>query len=263
MVPRIILPDCFHAVAGDTLQFFYRGIIEAPDPYVFCIDVQCDIGKSTPRYFEITPTEDQEGVYDMTIRIRDFRGNIMNSGKTKIMVHVAKKDPSAPKNILCVGDSLTYFGFWPNEVLRRFTKTDGEPKGLGLHNISFIGTVRKGKCSYEGYGGWWWGSYLNESQINTLGMWCYGSHDKNEQDSHSLWKDKNGNIWSLETIEENRIKFTRFNDHNGKMPIGNGVLKHCENASHKDDIIFFRNSICKWKSILEPPYFENGFSALL
>lgn len=42
--PRVVLPDHFHAVAGDTFQLFYRGIVEHPMPYCYDIEVRCDIG---------------------------------------------------------------------------------------------------------------------------------------------------------------------------------------------------------------------------
>ena len=54
--PRVILPDVFHAVVGDTLQLFYRGLVEHPYPYFYNIEFRCDIGKNTPRYYEVTPT---------------------------------------------------------------------------------------------------------------------------------------------------------------------------------------------------------------
>ena len=49
---RVILAKKYDLVVGDTFQLFYRGIVEAPNPYVYSIVVVCEKGKSFPRYFE-------------------------------------------------------------------------------------------------------------------------------------------------------------------------------------------------------------------
>lgn len=234
--PRVVLPDVFHAVVGDTLQLFYRGLIEHPYPYFYNIEVKCDIGKNTPRYFEVTPTADKSGDHKLTVNVRDHLDNILATGTTVLRVHAVGESPSLRKNILCVGDSLTGSGTWCKEALRRLTETGGTPSGLGLFNIRFIGTKKNGECGYEGYGGWTWGSYLSAPTATKLGMWVYGSHDKDSTDQHSLWEDALGNIWSMETIETGRIKFTRYQDHTAPMPIGAGTLHHYQNATHTANI---------------------------
>ena len=234
--PRVILPDVFHAVVGDTLQLFYRGFVEHPYPYLYNIEVKCDIGKNTPRYFEVTPTEDKVGDHTLTVRVRDHLDNILTEATTVLRVHAVGDSPTLRKNILCVGDSLTSSGTWCREVLRRLTETGGTPEGLGLSNIRFIGTKRNGECGYEGYGGWTWASYLSAPTATKLGMWVYCSHDKDSTDQHSLWEDASGNIWSMETIEATRIKFTRYQDHTAPMPTGAGTLHHYQNAAHTADI---------------------------
>ena len=234
--PRVILPDVFHAVVGDTLQLFYRGIVEHPYPYFYNIEFKCDIGRNTARYYEVTPTADQAGDHTVTVRVRDHLDNILTEATTILRVHAVGESPSLRKNVLCVGDSLTSSGTWCREALRRLTETDGTPAGLGLSNIRFIGTKRNGECGYEGYGGWTWSSYLNAPSATRLGMWVYGSHDKDSTDQHSLWEDASGNIWSMETIETSRIKFTRYQDHTAEMPVGAGTLHHYQNAAHTADI---------------------------
>ena len=234
--PRVILPDVFHAVVGDTLQLFYRGFVEHPYPYLYNIEVKCDIGKNTPRYFEVTPTADKVGDHTLTVNVRDHLDKLLTTATCKIRVHAVGDSPTLRKNVLCVGDSLTSSGTWCREALRRLTETGGTPEGLGLSNIRFIGTKKNGECGYEGYGGWTWGSYLNAPTATKLGMWVYCSHDKDSTDQHSLWEDASGNIWSMETIEASRIKFTRYQDHTAPMPIGAGVLHHYQNAAHPADI---------------------------
>ena len=234
--PRITLPDVFHAVVGDTLQLFYRGIVEHPYPYQYNIEFRCDIGKNTARYFEVTPEAGQVGDHTLRVNVRDHLDNILATGTAILRVHAVGASPEIRKNVLCVGDSLTSSGTWCREALRRLTEAGGTPAGHELSNIRFIGTKKNGPCGYEGYGGWTWASYLSAPTATKLGMWVYCSHDKDSNDQHSLWEDASGNIWSMETIESTRIKFTRYQDHTAPMPLGAGTLHHYQNATHTADI---------------------------
>lgn len=236
--PRVVIPDAWHAVVGDTLQLFYRGYIESPYPWVYNIEFICNIGQNTPRYYEVTPTAEQIGDHTVTIRVRDAHDKILAEAKSKITVDAVGSSPSNEKNVLCIGDSLTSGGAWPEELRRRLITADGAPEGNGLTNITFIGTVRRNQTLYEGYGGWTWGSYLLPPDGTKLDMWVYGTHDKDITDQHSLWKDTNGAIWSMETIETSRIKFTRYQSHTSPMPIGSGTLTHYQNATHTANISY-------------------------
>ena len=240
-IPRIVVPDKWCAVVGDTLQLFYRGIIEHPNPYIFNIEVVCDIGKNTSRYFEVTPTSANVGEHTLTVNLRDCKDNIIASASTILEVVNVATNPTRKKNILCVGDSLTSSGVWCNELDRRLTKTGGTPNGDGLNNIAFIGTCKRTETEYptkfEGYGGWTWEHYLRAPSVTTSDIWIYCTHDKTDDDQHSIWRDGNGNLWSLETIEGTRLKFTRHNAHSGAMP-NSGTLSHNQNATHSSNITY-------------------------
>ena len=47
---KLVLPDKFDLVKGDTFQLFYRGIVEAVNPYCYDILCLCPIGKNFPKY---------------------------------------------------------------------------------------------------------------------------------------------------------------------------------------------------------------------
>ncbi|MFA7637450.1 MAG: hypothetical protein WCX81_06775, partial [Monoglobales bacterium] len=55
-------------------------------------------------------------------------------------------------------------------------------------------------------------------------------------DQHSLWQDENGNIWQLETIAAEWLKFNRYMQHKGQMPKP-GELKAYKNATHLSPIL--------------------------
>lgn len=45
---RVILPEKYDLVVGDTFQLYYRGVIEAPNPYIHSIVSICDKGRNFP-----------------------------------------------------------------------------------------------------------------------------------------------------------------------------------------------------------------------
>lgn len=227
---NVVLPQKYDLVVGDTFQLFYRGIVDAPNPFCYDILAICEKGRNYPRYFEFLPEE--AGEFKLTVYVYGANKVLLGKGETLLCV-AEPKAPTKPLNVLCIGDSLTAGGIWPEEVLRRLTATDGEPKGLGFSDINFIGTCKKGDAGYEGYGGWRWESYFPTS-VNA--MWVVSKiNDKTIEDQHSLWKDENGNIWQLETIADDYLKFNRYLEHDAPRP-ESGVLVHYKNAKNTSPI---------------------------
>ena len=160
---NVFLPEQYELVVGDNFQLFYRGVVQAVNPYNYHIRIVCDHGKAFPRYFEWEPEASDVGSYVLTLQILDNNGNLLGEDKTTLIV----KQAAAPKqdiNILCIGDSLTAGGIWPSEAYRRLTATDGDPVGNGFGRIHFVGTQTKtvgdATVGFEGGGGWVWDSYL-------------------------------------------------------------------------------------------------------
>ena len=238
-IPKICIADKIYAVVNDTLQLFYRGFILAVNPYNYNIEIICDIGKQTSRYYTVNPTINNVGEHNMIINIRDNTKNILSTKTIKLIVVNYTQSLNTNINILCIGDSLTSGGVWPAEAYRRLTASNGSPKGIGKTNITFIGTKNKDGAGYEGYGGWTWNSYLTAERNapTTADMWVYCAHNKTTEDQHSLWKDSSNNIWIMETIESNRIKFTRYNSHTGTMPTS-GTLINYQSGSHTENIVY-------------------------
>ncbi len=232
---NIVLPKSYDLVVGDTFQLFYRGIIEAVNPFAYDILAICEKGRNYPRYFECTETE--EGDYPLTIQVCDNRKNILAEETTMLKVRTAKHAPEKPLNILCVGDSLTAGGIWVEEVHRRLTARDGEPQGLGLEGFRFIGSCKRGEVSFVGYGGWMWDNYLSYDDNSYSAIWVSCNHQKTAQDQHSVWVDESGHFWQLETIEEDRLKFTRLGNHTFPKPKEASWLLHHANAVNTESII--------------------------
>lgn len=230
---RVVLPSSYDLVVGDTFQLFYRGIIEAVNPYAYDILALCEKGHNYPRYFEYTPAE--VGEHKLTVTVYANDKSVLATGETILRVCEGKKSPNKEINILCMGDSLTSNGVWAQEAYRRLTATDGAPCGLGLSGFRFIGNMKNGEVGYEGYGGWTWETFMSPGYYQLLPVWIECKHNKTEADQHSIWQDGEGNLWQLETIEEGRLKFNRKMNRNPKPDAG-ARLFHLENAKNTECI---------------------------
>ena len=232
---NIFMPERYDLVVGDTFQLFYRGIIDAPSLVPYDILAVCDKGRNCPGYFEFTPTE--EGQHKLKISVFGPGKELLGEAETLLDVTIPEQ-PSKPINILCMGSSTTAGGEWACEAYRRLTATDGEPKGDGLKDIKFIGTCNKGPISevgYEGYGGWRWETWF-PTKVGSVWVRSESNNKQPQDDQHSYWKDENGNIWQLETLAQNWLKFNRYLQHEGPKPEKGTKLTHYKNANNTEDI---------------------------
>ena len=96
---RVILADQYDLVVGDTFQLYYRGIIEAPNPYCYSIIATCEKGANYPRYFEYTP--EATGQHKLTISVYNASLELLGQGETTLNV-VEAKQTTKKINILCI-----------------------------------------------------------------------------------------------------------------------------------------------------------------
>lgn len=162
---EISLPDKIYAVVGDTLQLFYRGMIQAVDPYRYNILISCAKGKQYPRYFEYLPTTDDVGTTNFTITVKDDNRNVLSTKTCQLVTVDIVKSPTSNLKVMCFGDSLTNSGAWCREADRRLTEAGGTPAGKELTNIDFVGSKKNGATGYFGVGGWTWSSYTTRGRL--------------------------------------------------------------------------------------------------
>jgi len=162
---NVFLADEYELVAGDNFQLFYRGVVQAVNPYDYYIKVTCSKGSAFPRYYEWNPTAENVGRHKLTLQVMDNNGNLLGEDSTTLVVKEAV-EPTKNINILCIGDSLTAGGYWPGEMNRRLIGEGGTPAANSFSNISFVGakskTINGYKVNFEGTGGWTWGTFLSE-----------------------------------------------------------------------------------------------------
>ncbi len=236
----IYLAKQYNLVVGDKFELFYRGVIRLHNPYQYYILVSCPKGNPYPRYFTYTPKENEVGSYSLKIQLIDNDNNVIDEGETTLIVEKPNK-PDRKINILCIGDSLTVNGVWPQVGYTRVCLNEENPKGLNYGDVlNFMGTCKIDasghEVGYEGYGGWTWKSYCTNDHIGlTSSVWITTKHQMTEEDQHSLWQS-NGYIWILETIEATRLKFKRSPNNVSMLSNLGKTLKHVANAKHQKEL---------------------------
>lgn len=232
---EIAVPDHYDLVVGDTFELFYKGIINAVNPNIYDIVIQCSKGKAFSKRFVFTP--DTEENLLMTITLYGLYHEIIDEKQVTLNIHEKASTPASQKNILCVGDSLTANGEWVSEFKRRLTASDGSPVGDNLSNINFIGTCEVNGVNFEGYGGWKFSSYNTENVTNTSKV-ITCSHDKTEaQDQHSIYQDGAGGRWKLEAIESGSIKIIMVSGTASNFPI-TGTLTWVSGGVNHSNIVY-------------------------
>ena len=236
-IPRIILPNKFHAVVGYKHQLFFKGIIEAIDCFGFNIKIKGNLGgKQYPKHYEFTPTEIGDKTF--IVEVYNDKNILLNSQSCTVSIFNPLTDIPSLIKFLCEGDSLTAGGQWVGELLRLLTQSGGIIPGLNLPNIEFIGTVDKGNGNrFEGYGGKTWGWYISETTAGDLDvkfLTDVSALSQDDSDLVSLWQDGDGDQWKLETIGTTGVYFSRHN--HTSVPPANGVLTHVSGANNTEDI---------------------------
>ena len=231
---EIRLAKSYDLVVGDTFQLFFRSVIKCyGDYHRFGINCVCPKGDFYPDYYEYTPTAEDDSSYTLKITLRDFNGKVLSEQTTVLHIHkVPTFDVATTKNMLVFGDSLTGSGTWAAEGLRRIVGTSDSgfsgPNSLKLPNLTIntygrnTNTVNTFKIKHEGYGGWTWQSFIdnsrqNSSTINGLTVTTTEAHNYEiDTVQKSIWTDNNGLKWELEDLpSNNKIKFNRGSGNNG------------------------------------------------
>lgn len=237
-VIQISLPSALYAVVGDTLEIFYKGIIQAVNPFDYNIVVSASKGNAYKNRWIYTPVAG-DGNFNLTISVHDNQNVKLAEKVAQVRVSAVKASPTALKQILAVGDSLTNAGTWVKELDRRLTMAGGSPAGNSLTNIDFIGSKVNEDTGYEGYGGWTWQSY--NSNIVPLKYWVtVTSGMKTETLSEqSIWSDGTRQ-WQLETIDvaNNKLKFKQYPEGGNYAMPTSGTLTFVSGGGDTANITF-------------------------
>lgn len=248
--PKLAVIPQYDLVAGELFELFYNGIFDGLDPenYDFMIQFSDNIfrGNHYAEKWQWMPSVADVGTYSVTILLYSSTA-LINSKQVSIVV----SDPAelTDNNTVCllIGDSLMYIdGNICGEVYRRLCSSDAEsisdgvrfPAGFNKPNFQFIGTVQSVKQPSAwcvGVGGWT-ADYYNKESLRWDWQWLTCSHDKTSADQHSTYRDSQGRIWRLESIEAGKIKVYEVS---GAYPSGvlTGELTWVSGGEHHSNIV--------------------------
>ena len=230
------MPSTYYAVVGDTLEIFYKGIINCIDPSLYYVEVTCAKGQTFHERFIYTPVVGDIGTVPLTVKV--FNGDHLKLDEKTVNIIVKNKasSPGSKKVVLWVGDSLSVGGIAPSEFYRRLTGSGGSPVADGLSNITMIGNkTGTSGAKFVAEGGWNFNSYNTENK-STAFMWITTTHDKTQADQESVYKDGNNIEWRLETIEVGRIKLIRKSA-SGTLP-ATGTLTWVSGGDNHANIVY-------------------------
>lgn len=177
--PSIHICKSIDCIVGDTIQIYYNMFIQHIGDY--SLNIKCSKGKNYPRYWEYTPTSNDVGTTDMVIQLLNIDGSIIEEKTINIITKNAV-NPSSPKNILLVGDSLYMDGRIAIELSRRLKGTTGvatSPSALSLSNFNVVGRLKNsdGTVGWEGTGGWTWSTYAGRNGMTGVRLTVSGITD--------------------------------------------------------------------------------------
>ncbi len=243
MKKYLYLPKQYDLVVGDTFELFYRGIVNAMsiDTYDFEVFYEDGInrGFGYARKYLFTPKDADVGTHLMHIRLWSNEGEVLDEQTVTVKVVAQPASPKEERVILLIGASDAAPGIWPSEVGRRLIGTGGEPEGLGLMNISFIGSQERDGIRYEGYGEWTFDCYTTENRQNNSMFITGDFSDKTPNvDQHSFYRDENGEQWKLETVMPAKIKVICESTNNVELPANGGRLVHISGGVNHSDIVY-------------------------
>lgn len=163
---EILIPSEAVAVVGVEFNIYYKSIIRANrtlDNY----EIKCSLNDTSVGYkllgecFRLTAEEANIGDYTLTIQVKDIVSGTVKVQKT-MTLHIIKNRAVNAKNVLYLGDSLTFSrgGLYASEI--QYNLSDGKLVSIG----SQIGTSASngiGEVKHEGYNGATVGGFLAEN----------------------------------------------------------------------------------------------------
>lgn len=262
----LYLPKQYDLMVGEPFELFFRGIVNAKtiDTYDFELfyDDGKNRGKGFSRKYYFVPEESDLGTHTLHIRLWSNEGEVLDEASCIIHVVNPPVSPKEERVILLVGASDAGPGIWPSELGRRLLATGGEPLGLGLKNISFIGSRERDGIRYEGYGGWTFRSYITDNKRKDFMVLTGDFRDKDPTvDQHSSYRDENGALWKLETITPTGMKIICHSALGVLPSTAGGRLVHATGGENTADIVYTSAECADANPFWDPARGGNNFRA--
>ncbi len=190
----LFISEKIETFVGDVLQIFKYNICSAYNRDLYNIQAVSDkvvgidyVGDDFPRYWEYVTSIVE--TFNVTFNLYDNDKVLIDSATVEIKIKAVGSQPASNKNIMLVGDSLTFYNRIPDEFARVLKSNDiattyldpfnGNtvvmPAGRNLSNISLVGTQKNnylgwtGQEFHEGYSGFTWNDFVNSNSPFYIG----------------------------------------------------------------------------------------------
>lgn len=150
---RMVLPADIYAVVGHETNVYFENIILVPNADTCLLDVECPRGRQDQNRWRFTPTAEDVGDHDLSVKVLDGNNSVLAEGSTTVHVVPADAGAGQPFTLMCVGDSLTHASVYPQELWELF---GGQLRLIGTHHPS---DSLPPEVVHEGYGGWRWETF--------------------------------------------------------------------------------------------------------
>jgi lysophospholipase L1-like esterase len=101
-----------------------------------------------------------------------------------------------------------------------------------------VGNCKNGDVGFEAFGGWYWVSFMSGKSD---AVWVEAPNKLVVGDQHAVWKDVDGNLWQLETLQVDYLKFKRYGENTAEKPAGDTLYPFKNNVT-QTPIKFYSSS---------------------
>jgi lysophospholipase L1-like esterase len=149
---RLLLPRVIYAVPGIQANVYFDNVTLVINPANYAFVVTCDKGTHQTERWTYTPASGDAGDYPFLLEARDESNAVVARARSTIHVSAPQARAGQALSLLCIGDSLTHAGVYPQHILD-LCKAEGNPK-IRLIGSFGPGATGPGELRHEGYGGW-------------------------------------------------------------------------------------------------------------
>ncbi|HET6425852.1 MAG TPA: cadherin domain-containing protein [Planctomycetaceae bacterium] len=158
--PQLVAPPTIYAIVGEPTTILFENLVPTLTTDDLRFEVSCDIGTSTATAWTATPQAADVG--DHVWQISLWQGDTLVDTRSSVIRVTATVDSGRDYNLLLVGDSLTHYSIYPNDLATDFAADGRGVTLLGTHHP----TDAAANVFHEGYGGWTWNRFLTHYEPN-------------------------------------------------------------------------------------------------
>lgn len=152
------LPRRFYAVEGEECNIYFDNLANDRKG---TFDVIAPLGRLDEKRYRVVPNAAQAGTHQVTVRVLDDAGNVLDSATAELVVSKATAT-ARPLAVLLIGDSLTDNPAYPKHLMELLRKGGYTVKMVGSH-AGGGRTPEPGGVAAEGRGGWTFDNYLTRN----------------------------------------------------------------------------------------------------